>query len=347
MTQPNAPGDRTADAIECFSCLIDPDAEPALRARWTAWLGESAENRAAYHAVRDTWNRPVPRDAWPTHEEIVNDQYDGTNPIPPKTGGGGRRFMMIPGLSPIGSRLVLVAGALVVAVMIAGLWRTRSVVPETPDTVAYRTGRGEQRRIALADGSAITLGPLSNLRVMVGGQGRSAQLDEGEAIFAINHDPAQPFKLAANGGEIEDVGTTFGVEIRSNRATVTVVEGAVRVSTAASNGSPAVLELQHDQQVTFGRELGPVGAIDGRGETDWSRGRHAYLDRPLADVVADLTRYPTRDLVLADQAVGALHYTGTIEADAIDQWAAALTRVFPVDATHEGNRLILRSAPKN
>ena len=71
------------------------------------------------------------------------------------------------------------------------------------------------------------------------------------------------------------------------------------------------------------------------------------MDQPLADVVADLTRYTTRDIVLGDSAVGALHYTGTVEPDAIDQWAAAMTRVFPVGVTRDGNRLVLRSVAKN
>ena len=81
MTRPNLPIDRTADALECFLCLMDPDADPRSRARWTAWLSENPENRAAYHAVRDTWSQPVPGDVWPTHEEVTNDTYDAEIPM--------------------------------------------------------------------------------------------------------------------------------------------------------------------------------------------------------------------------------------------------------------------------
>lgn len=345
MTQPNMPDGRAADAVECFLCLADPDAEPAARARWTAWLSASDENRAAYHRVRDTWNRPVPGDLWPSHDDIVNDRYDPAEPIAISSRRRARRRRgAVLGSSSATAWLMPIAAVLLVAVVLLGWNELRPPAPASSDVLAYRTVRGEQRRIALADGSAITLGPLSDLTVPAGGQGRSARLNAGQAIFTIRHDPAQPFKLFANGGEIEDIGTTFAVAIRAERATVTVVEGRVKVSPRAADRS---VELGHDEQVSFGQTLGPVGGVDGPGETDWSRGRLAYVDRSLADVVADLTRYTTRDIVLADGTVGALHYTGTIDTDAIDQWAAALTRVFPVGVTPDGNRLVLRSVAKD
>ncbi|MDB5397426.1 MAG: hypothetical protein JWM91_4932 [Rhodospirillales bacterium] len=350
MTRPNPSGDRTADAVECFLCLVDPDADPALRARWTAWLGESAENRAAYHAVRDTWNRPVPADVWPTHEQIINDTYDSTGPIPTKAAGprlGTGKPTGRTRRSPKSPALMLIAGALLVAAIVVGWRQTRLPTQASSDGLVYQTGRGEQRRIALADGSAITLGPLSTLSIIADATGRSVRLDRGEAIFAITRNPEQPFKLFANGGEITDIGTTFGVEIRADRATVTVVEGAVRVSPRIPRTAAVSVDLNHDEQVSFSQDLGPVDKVDGRAKTDWSRGRLAYLDQPLADVVADLTRYTTRDIVIGDPAAGVLHYTGTIEADAIDQWVAALTRVLPVDAKRDGNRVVLRSAPRN
>jgi transmembrane sensor len=346
MTRSTPPGDRTADAVECFLCLTDPDADPAQRARWTAWLGENAENRAAYHAVRDSWSRRVPADVWPTHDEIVNDPYDPEQPVPAArrpgrgVGGAGRGIGQRP---TRGSSLVLVAGALLLAVVVVGLSNYLRPPASPPEALVYQTGRGEQRRIALADGSAIVLGPLSKLRITGGAAGRSVRLDGGEAIFAVAHDPAHPFTVQANGGQVDDIGTLFSVAIRAGQATVTVVDGAVSVSP----GGGGTVQLRHDQQVSFAGRLNPVVTVDARAETDWSRGRLAFVDQPLAAVVADLARYTTRDITIADPAVGDLRYTGTIEADAIDPWIAALTRVYPVAAERDGDRLVLRSHPGN
>ena len=350
MTRSTSQGERDEEAVECFLCLNDPDAEPRVRARWSAWLTENAENEAAYHRVRDAWTRRIPRDVWPTHGEILADGYDGEGPVP-VAGGEARPRVSFATLS-----LAAVAVVLLVAVVGVSLF-DRPAAPELA-WHSYRTERGEQRRIALSDGSAITLGPSSVLSLQgegpgrgrdgsggggAFGGGRAARLEAGEAVFAIVHDPARPFTLVANGGRILDIGTTFGVALGQGRATVTVVEGAVRVT--ANSGGESV-ELSRDQQVSFARRLEPVQSVDGRAAIDWVRGRLVYVDRPLGEVVADLVRYTTLDIQVADSAVAQLHYTGTIETDAIDHWVAALTRVFPVKADREGDRLVLRSAPR-
>jgi transmembrane sensor len=339
--------DRAEEAVECFLCLNDPDAEPRVRARWSAWLSENAENRAAYHRVRDAWTRTVPHDVWPAHDEILADTYDGDGPIPQPAGRATRSRFSVATVS-----LAMVATTLLVAIVGVSVFG-----PAKPPAVAwqsYRTDRGEQRRIALPDGSSITLGPASVLFLEgeepgggagggAPGGGRSARLDMGEAVFAIVHDPARPFTLVANGGRIDDIGTTFGVAVASGRATVTVVEGAVRVT--ADLGAESI-DLSRDQQVSFSRRLEPARVVDSRAATDWVRGRLVYVDRPLGEVVADLVRYSALDIEIADSTVAQLHYTGTIETDAIDHWVAALTRVFPVEADREGARLVLRSAPR-
>jgi transmembrane sensor len=357
MTRPNLPIDRTADALECFLCLMDPDADPRSRARWTAWLGENPENRAAYHAVRDTWSQPVPGDVWPTHEEVTNDTYDGEIPMADEIarrkreargpGGSGR----VPATT---RAFMLASAALLVAVLGFGasrLWEGGAVSPEA---TAYRTGRGEQQRIALADGSTVTLGPVSELRVDRGGSRRQATLMNGEAIFNVVHDGTQPFKVFALSGEVQDVGTAFSVAIRADRVTVTVVEGAVavspqRVPDRSMSGVPSATQvtLRHDQQVSYSAAIGSVTPVDARLVTGWSHGRLAYLDQPLEEVVADLSRFTTRDIAIADPKVGALRYTGTVETDALDQWAASLTRVYPVRADTQGTGLILHFAPKD
>jgi transmembrane sensor len=328
--------ERAAEAVACFLCLNDPEADPRARARWTAWLSENEENRDAYHAVRDAWSRPVPGDVWPSHEEILRDTYDGEGPIPTRSAVPRRRSVSFTTAS-----LAAIAAVLLVAVIAVVVLEDRKA-PEVASQF-YRTGRGEERRITLADGSSIALGPFSALSVQDGAT-RTARLDRGEALFSVVHDPGHPFTLVVNGGRIEDIGTTFGVALKEGRTTVTVVDGSVRV---VSPGGSQAVDLSPDQQVSFAGTLEPIRAVDGRGETDWARGRLVYVDRPLSDVVADLNRYTTLDVEIADPAVGGLHYTGTIETDALDHWVAALTRVFPVAADRSGPHLVLRSASKN
>jgi transmembrane sensor len=332
--------ERAEEAAECFLCLNDLDADSRVRARWSAWLSADPANREAYHRVRDAWSRPVPSDVWPTHDEILADTSDGEGPL---LAPAAKHRVSFATLS-----LATVAAVLLAAVV--GLWAFDRPGPPAVGWQAYRTARGEQRRIALPDGSSIALGPSSVLFLEgkgPGGEdgggafvsGRAARLEAGEAVFSIVHDAAHPFSVAANGGRIDDVGTAFGVAVGQGRATVTVVEGAVQV---VGRSGRETVSLSGDQQVSFAGRLEPVRAVDGRAATEWVRGRLVYVDRPLGEVVADLSRYTTLDIDVADSAVAQLRYTGTIETDAIDHWVAALTKVFPVRAEREGARLVLR-----
>jgi transmembrane sensor len=344
MTRDASRDDRNADAVECFLCLVDPDADPGARARWTAWLSASPENRAAYHNVRDTWNRPIPADVWPTHAEILDDTDDGDGVLPPSADGWRHavenRWRALRS-SPVTRSLTVVAGLLLVAVFVGSIWR-QWPAGESAQPVAYQTTRGEQRRIALADGSAITLGPLTRLSITENQAGRAAHLEAGQAIFTVTHDPLRPFTVSVQNGAITDIGTTFAVSLEPDRAVVTVVEGAVSVAVPKAGA----VELHHDQQLSFSSTLGPVASVNARAQTDWVRGRLAYVDEPLAGVVADLVRYTTRDIVIADGDVAGLRYTGTIDTDSVDQWIAVLARVYPVAIERSGNRLILRSSPR-
>jgi len=322
--------ERASEAVECFLCLNDPDADARTRARWTAWLSENKENSAAYHAVRDAWNLRVPRDVWPTHEEILADTYDGDRPLPKKNRATGGRSRTTVALSAVAATLLIVIASIA---FLNSQHQPQAVVQ------LYETGRGEQRTIALPDGTSIALGPVSRLTLTTG-TARAASLESGEALFTVVHDTARPFELTANRGKIVDIGTVFGVTLRGDAATVTVVEGEVRV--AASGGAP--VDVSRDQQTTFAASAGPVRPVDGRGETDWARGRLVYVDRPLSEIVADLNRYTTLNIKIVDPVVGGLHYTGTIETDAIDHWAAALTRLFPINLYRSGSDLLLKSA---
>src|ERR1700761_8018027 len=156
MARSTPPDEQAEDAVECFLCLTDPDADPRSRARWSAWLSADTAHRDAYYRVRDAWSRPVPGDVWPTHAEILADPYEGDGRIPAVSGRAPARFSVAT-LSLAG-----IAALLLVAIAGAALWRK----PTPPGAVAwqsFRTERGEQRRIALSDGSSITLGPSSLL----------------------------------------------------------------------------------------------------------------------------------------------------------------------------------------
>ncbi|HLG86634.1 MAG TPA: FecR domain-containing protein [Alphaproteobacteria bacterium] len=326
--------DTLADkAARCLLCLEDPEALPLDRLRWQAWLAESPAHRAAYEACKALWSlEPSPGLVWPTREELARDPYRGDGPIP--IGGfsatkPNRRFGTTGAVLAISA--MVIAGA-------TWLW------PRTPkaEIRLVVTARAEQKQLRLADGSEILLGPESRLQMRYGPTERRFDLEGGEAIFTIAHDPARPVRVFAGSGWIEDIGTAFSVQNGKDGTTVAVIQGEVAVTSGAGKADP--VKLEPNQELTYGAAPGPIRATDSALATGWSRGQFAYIDRPLGEVLADLRRYSLKDIVARDPAVEALRYTGTISVDHLDQWAAGLARVYPIRVESGDGRLILASA---
>ena len=336
-----------AEAAECFQCLIDPRADPRTRARWVAWLGASPDNRAAYEAVERIWRRPVPDDLWPTPGELASDTHDADTPVTEHVARR-RRMGQGPWHRLLAHPAIAVSALALVAAIGGGIMWLAFGQNEGAAPIAYATARGEERQVSLPDGSEVVLGPLSELDFVVSSASRTATLVRGQAMFTVAHDPVRAFAVVAGQGEVRDIGTIFGVAVRPDGIVVTVVDGIVSVSTR-DPGQPAGagVTVRRDQQVTYQHKVGSIVDVDAGRATAWSHGELAYVDRPLGEVAADLTRYSQTDVIVADPNVSALRYTGTIGLGAIDQWIAGLSKVYPVRVGRSGSRLILYYAPKS
>lgn len=159
----------------------------------------------------------------------------------------------------------------------------------------YRTQAGQTREIALADGSHITLGPLSHLAI--GGDRQERMTLEGGAWFDIRHDPARQLVISAGGQQITDIGTKFDVLALGTQVQVAVAEGQVAVGMGSSNHVTvnAGRRIQIDSAANSAR-IDDVTAKDVGG---WRSGRLVYSDTPLSLVAADISRYVGRKIVVS------------------------------------------------
>src|SRR5262249_45760869 len=97
------------------------------------------------------------------------------------------------------------------------------------------TSIGEIRRVALPDGSAVTLDTDSRLVLSYSRGTRLIRLDRGEALFDVARDPARPFVGEGGAVRVRAVGTAFVVRYENGSdVEVTVSRGAVDVWRQAS-----------------------------------------------------------------------------------------------------------------
>jgi len=333
---------------------VDPKVE-TLQA-WLRWMEAADGNRLAFEAMARVW-RSTPDSlsaAMPTAEDLRSDRYDGDLPVdhwlsaqavPAIT----RRKPA--GLNPTNhyNKRWTWAAVASIAAIAAGLIAA-SRFPGTPTSLAQElaTKTGEQIDFTLADGSHVWLGAKSRLRIGFTTERRGILLESGEAFFAVKKDSTRPFVVRALDGEVTAVGTAFDVRAVADTLTVAVSEGVVSVGAESQVASPnrAVVRVASGQQLTIEshnrtHSLTVSQSANSGERSRWREGVLVYRNETLRAVVADVARYTTRRIDIADDATGDLRFSGIINASGVDEWATALPESFPVMlASAEGSLTI-------
>ena len=204
----------------------------------------------------------------------------------------------------------------------------------------YHTGIGERSAVTLPDSSVATLDTDSQIRVAYTSRERAVYLLKGQALFDVAHDRAVPFQVYAKGQRITAVGTIFNVRIAGEQVKVSTVEGSVKVRKYTSldeNPTTPVQELTlsagEAAVVEPARPL-VVRTIDSRQVASWTDGLLVFNDTRLSDAVAEINRYNTRPIAIADIAVGAYRVSGVFKSNDPEYFSRAMAEVLPIEITH-------------
>jgi len=247
---------------------------------------------------------------------------------------------------PVPSRRWWVPAAAAAAVMLSvGGYVGWHTMQSATTEQTYASGVAAQRNVTLKDGTHVTLGGATLLTVRFGDGRRVVDLAEGEAYFEVVHDAAHPFTVHAGDVTIDDIGTAFNVRRTGNYVTVAMAEGRVRVADT-TGGSHNSLEAVAGQSVTYdpARLAMNVSASDPANAAAWRDARLEFDNEPLSVVVANINRYRAQPLRIADADLSTLTFTGTVKADAIDDWLHALPQVLPLEVGEVGGQTVLTDA---
>ncbi|HEY4972523.1 MAG TPA: FecR domain-containing protein [Steroidobacteraceae bacterium] len=333
------------EAAEWFVVIRDEDDPNADTLQgWLRWMEATEGNRVAFEAVAQAWHATptVLASLMPTARELAADSYDGEQPV--------NQWLASQAQLTRRQRAnwAWAAAASVAAIGLLLYTASHYLLSSTAAADEFVTKTGEQIEITLADGSHVSLGAKSRLLVAFTKERRAVRLDAGEAFFSVRKDRSRPFTVHAISGDITAVGTAFDVRAVADRMTVAVTEGVVSVMadsqyTAAAR---AAVQVASGQQLTIDSQQ-PQQALTvmqspNPGErARWREGVLVYRDEPLRDVVADVARYSNQQLEITDDSVGALHFSGVVYKNAVDEWAAALPESFPVKLVSQGGRLTI------
>lgn len=292
---------------------------------WTAfqaWLEADPAHAAAYDAVEAMWVdlEDVSEAAGaPVAPEVAIDNVVPLRPAPAKPS---RRWVW--------AGAAAAAAAAIVAAVLPQLTR--------PAFTDYATKRGEVREVALADGSRLTLGSATTLRVRLTRAERDVTLVDGEASFDVVHLENRPFVVAVADREVRVLGTEFNILSHDARLAVTVRRGLVSVS----GGQNGAVRLAKGQQLVSEHGATTVRSTDPDAAFAWKSGKLVYRDTPLTEVVADLNRYVATP-IRVDPSAASVKVSGVL---LVDEEAAMIRRLelfAPVVSQRGDGEIVLKA----
>lgn len=309
-------------AAEWFIRLRDRDLTLADRRKFVRWLKQSPGHIAEFMRLCQLYGR-VKRAKVPT---LTPDEVE-SNVIPLVPREPALVEEPRPGFFSLrGVRFAAAACCLALVGVIAN-------VALSSNTIETRIS--EWRKVQLADGSRVSVGPDTLLQVNYSDGVRRIHLRRGEALFEVAKDAERPFIVDAGGAVARAVGTRFGVERRNNSVRVTVNEGKVAVVRA---GQAAALEntvdlrialaLEKDERVEVAVNTPSIPLhkekVDSRAELAWAQGQLILQQRTVREAVLEFNRRNRLQLVIDDPAIESWHVCCLFDAGDPEEFAKSI-----------------------
>ncbi|MCU4178239.1 FecR family protein [Bosea sp. BH3] len=282
---------------------------PAERADFETWLGASDAHARQYRAVEATWT-----DLGALAGALDREQSASLTAALDRVRQAKRARRR-------GSVAAGVALSLALLLGTGWLWLERPhLLQDWRADLA--TARGEQRTIALADGSTVQLDADTAIAIEFTPRSRQVRLLRGTAFFEVVRSE-RPFVVAAQEGEAMVLGTSFEVATREDGAVaVTLVGGSLEVRLPASRQAEI---LKPGESVAYDAAgLGRVQAVDAAAAASWRAGRVVFDDIPLETVLQRIGRYRHGRIVLLSPSLGQRRVTGNLSLRDTDAALAAL-----------------------
>lgn len=330
------------DAPEWDARLRAPDCSTAERAAFEAWCSTRPENQAGYDGL-----------------QAMLAGLRGAKDMPEiRSLREAASYATATPAGKLSLRAWRVGLAAAVGILAVGLVVTSSDAPTVGmdrDGPSFATAVGERSTVNLADGTVTVLNTNTKIEVTYSDVERRVTLLRGQALFEVAKDPSRPFVVMVGEQRITAVGTVFDVRYEGDDVRVTLVEGIVDVRAAVpiATGTGSAMAAVQPVRMTAGQQLlttaiatptiPVVELADVERATIWRQGRVFFDDVPLSEAVAEMNRYSSTQIVLADSAVDVHRVNGMFRTGQQVNFIDALESYFPLSAERVAeNQIVLQ-----
>ena len=285
-----------AEAAAWLARLRADDRSPADERAFQSWLAADPSHIAAFEAINAMW-----------------DAAGGLAHPRPSGAPAFRRRAVLAGL---GTFVALATGFTAWENAYAGV---------------YETDVGEQKHVALDDGTQVFLDTDTRIRVRFDTALRSVELEHGRANFRVAPDAKRPFVVRAAGEEIVASRTTFDVRRDGDRVSVVLIAGKAALksaSTQRANNSDVL--TQGERVVAMANDVVKHDKPNLTPLLAWQTGQAIFENEKLVDAAAEMNRYTTMKLVVDDPAISRLRMSGVYRVGDNAAFARSVAALLPV-----------------
>jgi transmembrane sensor len=307
-----------AEAAAWLARLHAQDRDRTDEAAFRAWLNASPEHAAAFEAVDRMWS-----------------DVGGLNNLSRDCLSDLRGRERQPAHT---SRRALIAavGLLAVSGGSALFWRSASAK-------VYETDVGEQKHVALDDGSQLFLDARTRIAVSFSDTARVVDMQYGRANFKVVPDLKRPFIVEAAEHKIVATRCNFDVRCEDGQVQVVLIHGEADVK-------PASAPQARGERLTAGDRLVASNEVEKRDKPDmthvlaWQSGYEMFDKEDLAQAAEEMNRYSTAKLAV-DPSVAGLKVSGMYKVGDNSAFAQSLAKLLPITVRQIGDTLVLSADP--
>ena len=196
----------------------------------------------------------------------------------------------------------------------------------------YETDIGEQKHVTLDDGTQVFLDTDTRIKVAFSDRARLVDLQRGRANFRVAPDGKRAFVVEAAAKRIVASRTTFDVRRDGDRVSVVLIQGRATVDGAA---------IETGQRLVASKAKAAVDRPNLTQALAWQTGQAIFESQTLAEAVAEMNRYSTVQLVIADRGIAGLRMSGVYRVGDNAAFAQSVSKLLPVEVQKTDGRLNL------
>ena len=193
-----------------------------------------------------------------------------------------------------------------------------------------RTSPAQWLSQRLPDQSLLTLNGNSAVDLQFDAHQRRIQLLRGEVLVDVAHDPARPFIVETEHGQVRALGTRFVVTRENGVTLLTMLESRV-AATASDN--PTAVEVSAGEQARITQtDVRMLGRIDPRSVDDaWRYHQLVVQDQPLPEVLEQLARQHPGHVQFDREALADLRVSAVLPLDDSRKALKLIADALPVE----------------